>query len=1049
SSHPCSFSADGFQRINPGHDKVVLDMDMLYNTKERNAFCKEWKEENGEEGEDLYKHQQRRLMFRKKIIGPPGPTGTAYFAYLVREKKDKMYKMTDRSLYGARPPFVKIFAKEEKFDGMSEDELAKRIGMTLIDNTTDCNCGAFETEIDCAESGIGCIWRPLFESCHPPELIDGGSPICPQTEAPTMAPTVTLPFEDTESPTAAAVAPDEEPSSPEADPWYTSMFKSREHESLTTESNSTEDLSLMADDDEFLEEDEPTNRKLETSSIDPLYETDLDADQRLDASERTKRNLKVESGDSWYNDDGSQREELPMKTCDSWNPSIVPRKPTWSDTWDGASLDPESRSYSAMATSRPRRLHGSFLHYQSPGNQPTFAGMFDHPSPLKDSWITSSVPINGPKYTMYQEGPRTEPVPLILPGVDHKTFVNYEEGNDYKPLRITFSTDHLLDFRKPSSDQKQRQEPVTFATISRIDALTGDILPAVSEIWAGALSILPSVDNIFPLSVGSSNQHTCGEAIIPPQHSKQGVPNTDTLIYVTVDGPQCYTNGTSRGIVSYASVCSYDQNMRPLSANIDVCLSRMEVSFGEVSEEENLRITSTLTIEVGRLLGLSPSLFHHFHNSETGKPYGSKEKLVTCVNGTERIVLVPNVLQSSLDLGMDVLSSEPYFQVNTPTVMQVVRNHFDCQSLLGARLNQDSTSCFGDSFDSRYHFDEDLTFMGGSADTAFSLSPLTLALLEDSGWYRANFQQATASTFGRGAGCGFVEGNCIGESKNTLPEYSRGFFCTDSAHRDQSLGDEPLGCDFTHNHKADCSSLEGGESNAVCPMRMANVKSCSDETNSPSLTGEVYSINSRCFETDTPSSVCLESYCNSIDFKIDIVIDEKVFQCDYEGQELSLGPYTVRCPRLAVVCPHLACPAACSGRGVCDYCLETPQCVCDNPFDATPGCYGVDPEEEATMRKLGQIIGAKEDIERELPEANKLFSHLHEEQTEYKTKFSSMLSQLLDKEDGNERELQQEDEEIYRLHSEEMNYIDKISALQSRLQNMRGEPLTNPAEEAT
>ena len=68
--------------MNPGHDKVVLDMDMLYNTKERNAFCKEWREVNGEEGEDLYKYQQRRLMFRKKIIGPPGKFLSCYSGML-------------------------------------------------------------------------------------------------------------------------------------------------------------------------------------------------------------------------------------------------------------------------------------------------------------------------------------------------------------------------------------------------------------------------------------------------------------------------------------------------------------------------------------------------------------------------------------------------------------------------------------------------------------------------------------------------------------------------------------------------------------------------------------------------------------------------------------------------------------------------------------------------------------------------------------------------------------------------------------------------------
>jgi len=268
----CKETVNLAQRINPGHDKVVQDMDMLYNTEARNEFCKEWKQENGEEGEDLYKHQQRRLMFRKKIIGPPGPTGTAYYAWLVKNKKDGQYKMTDRSLYGARPPFAKVFTKEEKLDGMSEDELAKRVGMTLLDNSTDidCNCGALETEVECNESGIGCIWRPLFESCHPPELIDGSEPICVTTEAPTMAPTVTLPEgDDTESPTSSDIDESEEVPQHETDPWYTSMFKSREHDASTTESNTADSTTLddtdEDDDDAILEPTTRRTRKLSTT----------------------------------------------------------------------------------------------------------------------------------------------------------------------------------------------------------------------------------------------------------------------------------------------------------------------------------------------------------------------------------------------------------------------------------------------------------------------------------------------------------------------------------------------------------------------------------------------------------------------------------------------------------------------------------------------------------------------------------------------------------------------------------------------------------------
>ena len=63
------------------------------------------------------------------------------------------------------------------------------------------------------------------------------------TDAPTMAPTASLPESDTDSPTTKANVDDEseEDLTSEADPWYVSMFKSREHEGATTESNNTMD----------------------------------------------------------------------------------------------------------------------------------------------------------------------------------------------------------------------------------------------------------------------------------------------------------------------------------------------------------------------------------------------------------------------------------------------------------------------------------------------------------------------------------------------------------------------------------------------------------------------------------------------------------------------------------------------------------------------------------------------------------------------------------------------------------------------------------------
>ena len=219
----CKESVNLAQRFSPGHEKVVLDFDILYHTKTRNEYCKEWKERFGAEGENLYKGRRKKKAMEGKIIGPSGPTGTSYAAYLAREGKDAMYKFTDRSLYGARDPFVKVFAREERLDGMSEELYAMR---DLQRNLTasDCNCKAFETEDECENSGLGCIWRPLFDSCRPPELIDGGTPICAASQVPTMAPTARDPLDDTATPTESPTEP------PHTDLWYSSLFKTNERE---------------------------------------------------------------------------------------------------------------------------------------------------------------------------------------------------------------------------------------------------------------------------------------------------------------------------------------------------------------------------------------------------------------------------------------------------------------------------------------------------------------------------------------------------------------------------------------------------------------------------------------------------------------------------------------------------------------------------------------------------------------------------------------------------------------------------------------------------
>jgi len=126
-----------------------------------------------------------------------------------------------------------------------------------------------------------------------------------------------------------------------------------------------------------------------------------------------------------------------------------------------------------------------------------------------------------------------------------------------------------------------------------------------------------------------------------------------------------------------------------------------------------------------------------------------------------------------------------------------------------------------------------------------------------------------------------------------------------------------------------------------CPMQSKHLAPCSSNGKAmASLAGESFGESSRCYETDANVPVCLETVCNQVDKTLSIIVNGKSFYCAYHGQEINVEEgYSVKCPRIAVVCPDLVCPSDCSGKGVCDYCKEVPQCICDDPHDQSPGCW--------------------------------------------------------------------------------------------------------------
>jgi len=145
--------------------------------------------------------------------------------------------------------------------------------------------------------------------------------------------------------------------------------------------------------------------------------------------------------------------------------------------------------------------------------------------------------------------------------------------------------------------------------------------------------------------------------------------------------------------------------------------------------------------------------------------------------------------------------------VRTPVVLAKARHHFDCRC--GDAGESDcieyiSLEDSGGEGTASSHWEKRVLYnevMSGTVNTATSpISNITLALFEDSGWFRPNYGVAAPECFfdpswcglpggegtrprkpllwGAGRGCGFVMGACDGDAwRGDL-----GYFCTDYSH---------------------------------------------------------------------------------------------------------------------------------------------------------------------------------------------------------------------------------------------------------------------------
>jgi leishmanolysin-like peptidase len=401
---------------------------------------------------------------------------------------------------------------------------------------------------------------------------------------------------------------------------------------------------------------------------------------------------------------------------------------------------------------------------------------------------------------------------------------------------------------------------------------------------------------------------------VPTEHISSGVSDTDLILYVSGTPSSRFCRDTTLAV---AIACNFDQYDRPTAGAINVCLDRIDLNEdGTASDsivEDNVDV---LIHEVAHVLGHSSNSYRFFWNSETGverTPRPFQTQTITCVDDVERSLVFPD--ENTMKF-FQASNGQRYAAIVTEKVRAVARNQFNCQSLEGAKLENQPTgseSCTGDHWDEHDYYPEALS--GVISPTTNILSHLTLALFEDSGWYRANYTQGRMNPWGLNAGCDFVNEPCViagSDGTPTLPPYGEGYFCTSASAR---------GCSPSLTHKLACSVIDyfyvqpqtlpeerfqyfsdeptmGGPRQAdYCPLFGSTFGgleveqlACTDTKNADSLNiySEVYGSDSQCIPTDSGDGRCYKTACIKDEMVLKVNVRGEWITCEYDFQELDV-----------------------------------------------------------------------------------------------------------------------------------------------------------------
>nr|CAD7426541.1 unnamed protein product [Timema monikensis] len=353
--------------------------------------------------------------------------------------------------------------------------------------------------------------------------------------------------------------------------------------------------------------------------------------------------------------------------------------------------------------------------------------------------------------------------------------------------------------KKRSTDQPLRVLLHYDDSVYRLDAekfelINNTVLPEAVQFWERALMVRKTSSVIRLNRMCRNNQvfykvkdpyaycknacenrTMCGEVIVPEEHLEAcrtcnstgqdckktgpgqgpGIDGADFVFYVSaMETERCHKGMT----VAYAAHCQQEAALdRPIAGHANLCPQSISTKPQELEI-----LLSTVKHEILHALGFSVSLYAFYRDPEgnpltprgdTGRPQ-LNERLQTR-QWSERVV------RSTVRQGWSVHSGRVDREVTmmvTPKVLEEVRRHFNCPVLEGAELeDQGEEGTALTHWEKRVFENEAMT---GTHTQNPVYSRITLALMEDTGWYKANYSMAQPLDWGRNYGCDFAMKSC-------------------------------------------------------------------------------------------------------------------------------------------------------------------------------------------------------------------------------------------------------------------------------------------------